>query len=375
MNAALELAARSEAKQALDQPGESRERPSWSSNGCSVGGTVVAILLVFYTLFFAASLLVPIAAAVLLSMLLAPAVQLLERLRVPRLLASAVVVVSVVSLLAVGILALAAPAKIWLDRTAQSLQKLEQRFRAATRPIEDIKKATGQLQEATQVAAGPEVPEVRVAGPALGELLLSGTPRAVASILSTTILVYFLLVTGDVFLRKLVNVIPTFRDKKRAVDITRQIESDISFYLLNFSLVNVGLGVAMTIVTALLGFPNPLLWGVLVAILNFVPYVGAITSIAMLAMVGLQTFDSVPQALAAPAIFGGFVVISAEVVTPYVLGRGLLLNPVAIFVAIMLWGWLWGIVGVLLAVPLLASFKIICERVESLNPVAEFLTT
>src|SRR5581483_1734649 len=190
-------------------------------------------------------------------------------LRVPRLFASAVVVVSVVSLLAVGILALAAPAKIWLDRTAQSLQKLEQRFRAATRPIEDIKKATGQLQEATQVAAGPEVPEVRVAGPALGELLLSGTPRAVASILSTTILVYFLLVTGDVFLRKLVNVIPTFRDKKRAVDITRQIESDISFYLLNFSLVNVGLGVAMTIVTALLGFPNPLLWGVLVAILNF----------------------------------------------------------------------------------------------------------
>jgi predicted PurR-regulated permease PerM len=93
----------------------------------------------------------------------------------------------------------------------------------------------------------------------------------------------------------------------------------------------------------------------------------------MLAMVGLQTFDSVPLALAALAIFIALVTISAEVVTPYVLGRGLLLNPVAIFIAIMLWGWLWGIVGVLLAVPLLASFKIICERVEPLHPIADHL--
>jgi predicted PurR-regulated permease PerM len=375
MNAAIEFAVPPEAKQALDQQGESGERPSWPLSGRSAAGTVVAVLLVFYTLFLAASLLVPIAAAVLLSMLLAPAVQILQRLRVPRLLASAFVVLSVVGLLGVGMTVLAAPAKIWIDRTAQSLQKLDQRFRATTQPIEDIKKATGQLREATQVTAGPALQEVRLVGPALGDLLLSATPHAVASTLSTIILVYFLLVSGDVFLRKLVNVIPTFRDKKRAVDITRQIETDISFYLLNFTLVNVGLGVAMAIVTALLGYPNPLLWGVLVAVLNFVPYIGAIASMAMLAMVGLQTFDSIPLALAAPAILIALVTISAEVVTPYVLGRGLLLNPVAIFIAIMLWGWLWGIVGVLLAVPLLASFKIICERVEPLHPIAEFLTT
>ena len=362
----IEYATPSDAKQAPDRQGESGELTFPS--GRSVAGTVIAVLLVFFTLYFASALLVPIAAAVLLSMLLAPAVQLLERVRVPRMLASAIVVLSVVGLLGGGMIALVGPAKIWVERTAQSLQKLEQRFRATTKPIEDIKKATG-------VEADPPVQEVRVAGPALGDLLLSATPRVVGSMLSTTILIYFLLVAGDVFLRKLVNVIPTFRDKKRAVDITRQIETDISFYLLNFTLVNVGLGVAAAIVTALLGLPNPLLWGVLVAVLNFVPYVGAMTSMAMLAMVGLQTFDSVPQALAAPIILAGLMAISAEVVTPYVLGRGLLLNPVAIFIAIMLWGWLWGIVGVLLAVPLLASLKIICERVEPLHPIAEFLTT
>ena len=131
----------------------------------------------------------------------------------------------------------------------------------------------------------------------------------------------------------------------------------------------------MMVVTAVLGMPNPLLWGVVVAILNFVPYVGALSSVAILAMVGVQTFDSLAMAAIAPVILLVFVAVTAEVITPMVLGRGLLLNPVAIFIAIMLWGWLWGIVGVLLAVPLLASFKIICERVEPLHGVAEFLTT
>src|SRR5438552_7335168 len=124
-------AAPAEAKQALDRQGD-EELPSWPPSGRSVATAVIAVLLVFYTLFFAASLLVPIAAAVLLSMLLAPAVQLLERLRVPRLLASAIVVLSVVGLLGAGMVALAGPAKTWIERTAQSLQKLERRFRADT---------------------------------------------------------------------------------------------------------------------------------------------------------------------------------------------------------------------------------------------------
>ena len=108
--------------------------------------------------------------------------------------------------------------------------------------------------------------------------------------------------------------------------------------------------------------------------LNFVPYVGALTSMAILTIVGVQSFDSFLHALAAPAILLLLVGILAEVITPFILGRGLQLNPVAIFMSILMWGWLWGIVGVLLAVPLLASFKIICERVDPLHPVAEFLT-
>jgi predicted PurR-regulated permease PerM len=343
--------------------------------GGSVALPIIAVLMVFYTLYFAASLLVPIAAAVLLCMLLAPAVQLLEGMHVPRLLASAIVVFATVCLIAAGIAALAGPAKDWIEKAPQSLQKVEQRFLSIRRPIEDIQRATEQLKETAHAGASSGPQEVRVVRPALTDLVLSGTPQAVASVISVTILMYFLLASGDVFLRKLVTVIPTFHDKKRAVEMTRQIETDISFYLLNFTLVNVALGIVMSLVTAVLGLPNPILWGALVTVLNFVPYVGAVTSMAILALAGIQSFDSLPQALAAPVILLVLVIITTQVITPFVLGRGLLLNPVAIFISILLWGWLWGIVGVLLAVPLLASFKIVCQRVERLHPIAEFLTT
>lgn len=334
----------------------------------------ITVLLTFYALYFAASLLVPIAAAILLSMLLSPAVQLVERLHVPRVVASAIVVLAAVGLIGAGIGALAAPAAEWLEKAPQSLQKIEQRFLSFRKPIEDIQRTTEKLNDAVQAGAGPRPQEVRVVRPALTDLVLTGTPQAVAAVMSVIILAYFLLASGDVFLRKLVTVIPTFHDKKRAVEMTRQIETDISFYLINFTLVNVGLGITMSIVTALLGMPNPLLWGVLVTVLNFVPYVGALTSMAILTLASFQTFDSLSNALAAPTILLFLVIVSAQVITPIVLGRGLLLNPVAIFIAILLWGWLWGIVGVLLAVPLLASFKIVCERVERLHPIAEFLT-
>src|SRR5256885_4622772 len=142
---AIEFVAAPEAEREPDGPGDGRELPSWPASGRSVAGTIVAVLLVFYIFYFAAPLLVPIAAAVMLSMLLAPAVQLLERVRIPRILASAIVVLSVMGLLGAAIIALSGPAKIWVERTTLTVQKLEQRFRGTTQPIEAIKRATGQL--------------------------------------------------------------------------------------------------------------------------------------------------------------------------------------------------------------------------------------
>jgi predicted PurR-regulated permease PerM len=124
----------------------------------------------------------------------------------------------------------------------------------------------------------------------------------------------------------------------------------------------------------LLDIPNPMLWGAIVGILNFAPYAGAATSLLIMTMIGMLTFDDISQAFLVPGVTAAILFTTSQIIIPLVLGRRLLLSPVAIFIAIMVWGWLWGILGALLAVPLLASFKIICERIESLQPVAEFLT-
>lgn len=338
----------------------------------SLATKVIAVLLIFYTLHFAASLLAPIACALLLSMLLGPIVASLERLFVPRSIAVVLVVLGLVGTLAAGVTLLSEPAQSWLEKAPEGLRRLEHKIEPLRRRLETISQARESLQEAGRGIDSPPQ-KVVIVRPAVLDIAL-GTPHILGTVLSVFMLMFLLLVAGDIFLRKLVGIIPTFKEKKRTVEIIRAIEADISYYLLTFAALNTGIGVAMGIVTALLGIPNPFLWGTLVAILNCVPYIGPAVSIGVLTIVGITTFDTLSTALAAPAAMLLFAILSAQVVAPAVLGRGLRLNPVAIFIAVMLWGWLWGIVGVLLAVPLLASFKIICERVEPLTPVAEFLT-
>ena len=334
---------------------------------------VIAVILVFYTLYFAASLFIPIVCATLLSIVLGPLVQKLEHLRLPRPAAATIVVLASISTLAVGAMLLAGPAEIWLEKAPDALRRIEQKIEPITRRLETLSQAREKLQEAGQSGVEKNPQKVVIVRPALMDIVV-GTPHALAPGISVFILMFLLLVAGDIFLRKLIGIIPTFKEKKRTVEIIRAMEGDISYYLLTFALLNVGMGIAMGIITALLGIPNAFLWATLVAILNCVPYVGPLVSMAILTVAGFATFDNSSTALAAPGMMLLLSVFSAQVVAPLVLGRGLRLNPVAIFISIMLWGWLWGIIGVLLAVPLLASFKIVCERVDPLAPLAEFLT-
>lgn len=337
--------------------------------------TGIFIIAVFYFLYFAAPVLMPITFALLLNMLLMPGVRLLVRCHLPTPLAAAIVLSSAVFLLLGTIYLLARPAQEWLQKAPDSFYKVEQKLRTITEPIENIEKATAKIEQATKSGnQSTETQEITLVRPSLTDILLSGTPQVLATAGVVTILLFFLLSSGDTFLRKLVAVIPTLEDKKRAVEIVRNIQGDISFYLLAITLVNLGLGISVAAVLAFLGVSNPLLWGAMVAILNFAPYVGAAVNLVVLTTVGMLSFDSLSQALLVPGIFAVLSVLASNVILPLALGQRLLLSPVAIFVAIMVWGWMWGVIGALLAVPLLASFKIVCERVESLQPIAEFLT-
>ncbi len=188
-------------------------------------------------------------------------------------------------------------------------------------------------------------------------------------------LLYLLLASGDMFIHKLVHVMPTWRDKKRAVEINREIQHNISHYLFSVSLINLGLGLIATVGFYFMGVPNAAMWGMVVAILNYVPYFGPIVGVTFLATVGLLFFDSLWQGLLPPCWYLLLHLLEANLVTPILLGRRFTLNPVMIFISLIFWTWLWGVPGALLSVPILVSIKVVCDRVPTLSPVSELLAS
>ncbi len=336
--------------------------------------TGIFILLVFYTIYFAAPVLIPITVSFLLSMLFSPFVDRLEGLRIPRALGSAFIMLAFFGLLVTTLVTLAGPAQEWVSKLPASFKAVEEKLRIIKKPLQDFQKATEQIESAADISQSPQRQKVEIQRPGLIEDIFSGTQRVVASIGVILILTFSLLASGDLILRKLVTVIPSLEDKRRAVEIMRSIQKDISYYLSAVTMINLGLGLSVGLLAYAMGIANAALWGAVVAVLAFAPYVGSVTIMIILTLVGLIEYDTFAEALVLPAIFLVLSTLVQSVVVPFVLGRRLLLSPVAIFIAIILWGWMWGIVGALLAVPLLASFKLICERFQTLRPIAEFLT-
>jgi predicted PurR-regulated permease PerM len=165
------------------------------------------------------------------------------------------------------------------------------------------------------------------------------------------------------------------RDKKRAVEISHELQQNISNYLFSVSLINLGMGLVVSGGLYFMGVPNAALWGILVALLNFVPYFGPVAGIIMLAAVGLLTFDTLWQAILPPAWYLLLHALEANLITPVLLGRRFTLNPVVIFASLIFWTWLWGVPGALLSVPILVSIKIVCDRFPAMSHVSELLTS
>jgi predicted PurR-regulated permease PerM len=187
------------------------------------------------------------------------------------------------------------------------------------------------------------------------------------------ILLFMLLASGDLLLRKLVAAVPRFTDKRRCVEVVRCIERDISVYLLTITVINCGLGLGVGLALWAVGMPNPALWGALAAALNFIPYLGAICGVAIVGLVALISLDPTVHALLAPASYLALTALEGYILTPHILGRRLSLDPVLILVSLLFWGWLWGVTGALIAVPLMAAAKIACDHSERLAAVGRLL--
>jgi predicted PurR-regulated permease PerM len=339
----------------------------------SMGVTILSILALLYTLFFARDFLLPIVIALLLDLLFSPVVRAFTRVGVAAPLGAAVVVLGLVALVSFGAYELSTPLERWVAEAPATLAKAEARMKQFTKPLERVRKTAEQVETATSTAAPPKTTEVVVRGPGLVARVFGTTQRFVAGSLEVLILLYFLLAAGDLFLQKLVKVLPQLGNKRTAVQIARKAESSISTYLITALAVNVGEGIVVAIVMYFLGMPNPAFWGVIVALLEFVPYLGAVTIMLVLTIAALTTFDSVTHALLVPASFLAINLIQANLVSPLLYSRRLTLNPVALFVGLAFWWWIWGIPGAFVAVPLMATFKIFCDHIETLAPIGEFL--
>jgi predicted PurR-regulated permease PerM len=340
----------------------------------SIEVAVLTVLAVMYTLYFARNFLIPIVFAVLLNFLLSPLIRRMARLRITPPISAGIVVVTVLVGLAWGAYQLATPAQRWAAVAPASFTKAQEKLRGIIRPMQQVSRNVEQAASAAVGDAGTKQPEVVVqTGPSLSSRVFGTTQRIVAALVEIVILLYFLLAGGDLFLQKLIKVLPSVGDKVKAVEIARATEATVSAYLVTTLLVNLVEGMMVAGVLWLLGMPSAILWGVIVFFLEFVPYLGAAAAVVVLGVAGLTTFDDLGRALLVPGSFLAINVLQANLVTPMLLGHRLTLNPVAIFTGLAFFYWIWGVPGAFLAVPLLATFKIFCDNIASLAAIGEFL--
>ncbi|MEO6172380.1 MAG: AI-2E family transporter, partial [Arenimonas sp.] len=304
--------------------------PPASGTWALPGLLLLAVLAVLYV---ARDLILPVVAALILSLVFLPLVRALKKIFIPVPLGAGLVVLGLLSGFVAGVYNLAEPASAWVDKAPESLREIDAKLRTITGSVHNVATATAQVQDITDKLTNGDTPkkkprEVIVKEPTLAGAFFYRAKDFTISAISTLVLLYFLLASGDLFLRKTIAVTPRFSDKKRAVDIAQQVEAAVSRYLFTVALINISLGCAVTIAMYLLGVPNPVLWGVMVAALNFIPYIGDIVSFSVLTIVGLLTFDQLWQSLMVPGVFYLLTAIEGYLITPLIVSRRLSLNPV-----------------------------------------------
>ncbi len=347
-----------------------------TSAAVAISTIVLAVLATLYTMYFAREFFVPIVFAVLLNFLLSPVIRTLKRVKIPPPTGAAVVVLLLIVGVGAGVYSLAGPAQTLANSAPETISRANTKLRALF--LARVQKATTQVERAASTLDAPitDPPAHQVVvdtKPTIGSRILGTTQVLVAAVVEIAVLLYFLLAGGDLFLQKFIKLLPRMADKRKAVNVAHAIEAAVSAYLSTALLVNIAEGVVVGLCLWALGMPTPAAWGAMIVLVEFVPYLGALTGVVVLTVAGLAAFDNVGHALLIPTSYLAINLIQANLVTPLLLGRRLTLNPVAIFVGLTFFFWIWGVAGAFLAVPILATLKIVCDHIGPLAALGEFL--
>ena len=325
-------------------------------------------------LYFARAFFLPIALALVISLTLSPLVHWARKYaRLPPALSAALLIVGLGLGVAGALYAVSTPFTTLMSDAPNLGRQVQDKLAALRAPMDALTEAGASIDN----AVGDDdngVREVVVQQPGLIARAASSAQAVVTTALVTIVLTFFLLISRELFLRKVIRVMPTLRDRKAALGTALEIEHDVSRYLLTVAAINAMLGLAVGVAFALLGMPDPFMWGVIAALLNFLPYVGSLLGIALAGAVAIVTMPTLGSALLIPAAYFAVTTAEGQFVTPMVMGRRFSLNTVVILVSIAFWGFLWGPAGVFVAVPFLIAFKVFCERADGLSSLNEFLS-
>jgi len=351
---------------------ETPEPIHFPTNPVVVLQTAQFVLLFIGALYLTREIVLPIVLAILLKLLLQSGVRRLERIHVPRALAALLMItILFVTLVSMGT-ALSGPAHDWAAKLPEGLPRLRERLSFISGTVESLQRFMQNAESYVNLSTSQSTPPAPMSAH-LSELLFAGTASFASGLLMTVIVLFFLLVSGDLFLRRLVEVLPRFRDKRAAVMISQQIESNIAAYLKTITVMNASVGLATGLVTWAMGLDNPTLWGVLAFVLNYIPVVGPIICLVILVLAGMLRIASLWGSFMPAIGFLAIHLIEGQFVTPMLVARRFTLNPVLVVVSLIFWYWMWGVPGAVLAVPVLAIIKIICDGIPTWSAIGHLV--
>jgi predicted PurR-regulated permease PerM len=366
----------------------------------TIAVVLIAVTVTFAGLYYGRGVFVPVALSVAFTALLRPVVRWMERIRIPNWLASTLVVLAALALLAGAVVGIAGPVQKWAGNAPQQLKQAQQKLGKFGQLLDPVTRATSGTGSAASVDAsggqgngeagarpsgqGGEGAGAQSGGQSgaqeggggmqgMASKAFAVTAGFLTTLLEVLLLVWFLLASGDLFVRKLVHVLPLLSEKKRALEVVHETESVVSHYMLASLLMYVVQGAIVALTAWAVGLPTPVLWGALTVVLEFIPYLGGVLMMVLLTLAGLASLDSVGMMLVTPGAYLAVSTIQNNLASPFLYGNRLKLNPVAVLVGVMVWYAMWGIPGAFLAVPIVATVKVMADRIPGLTAIGEFL--
>jgi predicted PurR-regulated permease PerM len=349
--------------------GETRESRVLDVQSISLTG--LFFLACVWFLHQAQEFVVPLTVALLLHFLLMPIVRWFKRRRIAEPLAAAAILLAVTGLVALTFYELGEPASQWLEKAPRAMRILQDKLLPVKDSMAQVTAAGDAIDRIGQTDSPAGIRKVQVV-PDQRAAIMRMMGSAMAGVGTTLLLLFFLLASGDLFAQKLTSILPQGNERASAIDILEGMERQLSGFLFQTMIIQTALGLALWLSLWALGMPNPGLWAALAAVLQVIPYIGGLAVLVLIAVAAAVTFDHTWD-IAGPVLAYLVLTTLKAFLAPVVLGRQLVLNPVAVLVSLVFFGWMWGVAGTLLAVPLLACFKIVCEHVEPLHPAGRFL--